>query len=613
MKNYTRFLKFINPHLGIFFLAIICMILSTIFGASPIGMIIPLVDTIIAGKAISIPNGVILPPFAVDLIKHINAMPKIELLNIMAVGLLVMFFLKELFMFFQTYLMADVSQRIVRDIKNSIYKKLLDLSLDFYNHNPTGQLMSRITYDSTVIRDAISSGVADTFYQPIQMVIYLALLIGVKFYFNISWKLILIGTVILPLILYPVVKIGKKLRRISRESQEKVADINNMLLETISSIKLVKAFNMEEYETNRFKGKNQNFYKLDMKSIKRMKIVSPITEAMAVLCVTLIIWIAGKSILDGTLSAGAFAAFLAAIFSMMKPVKKLSSVYGINQQAMAAMERIFQILDTPITVKEKETVVPFNSFEKEITFNNVFFKYDNKKAHILKNISFTVKKGEIVALVGPSGSGKSTVVNLLPRFYDPGKGSIKIDGVDIRDVGLKSLREKIGMVTQETLLFNDSVRENISYGHEINEEQMIRVAKSANAHMFIRDFPEGYDTIIGERGLKISGGQRQRIAIARALYKNPPILILDEATSQLDTESEKLVQEAINKLMAGRTVIAIAHRLSTIIHADRIIVVDNGEIIDSGSHNELLERSTLYKKLYHMQFEIGASTIGDIV
>jgi len=600
VKGYFRFIKLIAPHSGIFILAVVCMILSTLFSASPLGLIIPLIDRVITGKQIALPLGVVPPQFIADFILKINEMPTLKLLNTLTILVVIMFVLKGIFEFFQTYLMTDVSQRVIRDVKNETYKKLQALSMDFYGHNPTGQLMSRITYDAAVIRDAISSGLADTFYQPIQIICYTAILAG-AIYLGVSWKLILVSLVLFPMILYPVVKIGKRLRKISKTSQEKIGDINNMLLETIAGVKLVKAFCMQDYEWKRFKEHNQMFYRLDMKSVKRMKIVSPMTECMGVFCVAVILWLAGKDIVSGSLSVGVFSTFIAAVFSMMKPVKKLSNVYGINQQALAAAERIFQLWDEPITIKEKQQTVPFTSFEKMIQINNVSFRYE--KGEVLSGINLTVNKGKIVALVGPSGGGKSTLVNLIPRFYDPSSGNITIDGVDLKDLSIKELREKIGFVTQETLLFNDTVRGNISYGHkDIDEEQLVRVAKAANAHMFIKEFPLGYDTMIGERGLKISGGQRQRIAIARAVYKNPPILIFDEATSQLDTESEKLVQDAINNLMQGRTVIVIAHRLSTIKHSDKIIVIDKGRIVGTGRHEELLSANPLYKRLYEIQF-----------
>ncbi|MBU0683522.1 MAG: ABC transporter ATP-binding protein [Candidatus Omnitrophota bacterium] len=602
MKRYIRFIKLILPHSRVFIMAVVCMILTTLFSASPLGLIIPLVDKVITGKQIIIPANVYAPQVLTNIVVTINEMSPLKLLNALTILLVIMFSLKGIFEFFQNYLMTDVSQRVIRDVKNSTYKKLQELSMDFYSRNPTGQLMSRITYDADVIRDAISSGLADTFYQPIQIICYTAILAG-AIYLGVSWNLIFVSLILFPMILYPVVKIGKRLRKISKSSQEKVGDINNMLLETIAGIKLVKSFCMQDYEWKRFKEHNHSFYRLNMKSVKRMKIVSPMTECMGIACVAVILWMAGKDIVSGMLSVGVFSTFIAAIFSMMKPVKKLSNVYGINQQALAAAERIFNLWDEPVTIQEKEKPILFESFKDNIVFENVSFAYNKEKENVLNGINLTIEKGKIIALVGPSGGGKSTLVNLIPRFYDPDSGEIKLDGKNLKDLEIKSLREKIGFVTQETLLFNDTVRANISYGHEeIDEDQLVRVAKAANAHMFIKDFPEGYNTVIGERGLKISGGQRQRIAIARAVYKNPPILIFDEATSQLDTESEKLVQDAINNLMQGRTVVVIAHRLSTIKHSDKIVVIDKGRLAASGTHKELLSKNALYKRLYEMQF-----------
>ncbi|MDP8259374.1 MAG: ABC transporter ATP-binding protein [Candidatus Aadella gelida] len=601
MKTYIRFIKLILPHGGTFSLAILCMILSTAFSASPVALVIPLVDIVITGKKIVLPAGTVAPVWLASLIARVNAFSALELLNIMTIMIVVVFIMKGIFEFLRMYFMSDVSEKVIRDVKDRIYRKLQGLSMEFYSRNPTGQLMSRITYDAAVIRDAISSGVADTFYQPIQLLVYTAVLIGLKIYGGVPWSLILVSLVLVPLILYPVMRIGKKLRKISQNSQEKIGDINNMLLETITGIKLVKSFCMEKYESDNFKAHNQAFYKLSMKSIKRMKIVSPMTEVMGVACVAVIMWMTGKSIVSGELSTGIFTAFLIALFSLMKPVKKLSNVYGINQQALAATERIFSLIDEPIIIQDKPGAEGISSFNNEIAFDKVSFKYEEEM--VLQDIDLTVKKGEIVALVGPSGGGKSTLVNLIPRFYDPTLGNIRIDGVDLKDASVSSMRHLIGLVTQETLLFNDTVKANISYGHgDLDEEQLVRVATAANAHRFIKEFPDGYNTIIGERGVKMSGGQRQRIAIARAVYKNPPILIFDEATSQLDTESEQLVQEAINNLMKGRTVIIIAHRLSTVKHADKILVMDKGRIVESGRHEDLLNRSPLYTKLYEMQF-----------
>jgi subfamily B ATP-binding cassette protein MsbA len=453
-----------------------------------------------------------------------------------------------------------------------------------------------------VIRDAISTGLTDLVYQPVQLILYIAILLAVKVYFAISWILVVASLVLFPLVIYPVVMIGKRLKSISKKSQEQMADINTTLFETISGIRVVKAFSMEAYEREKFKRQNIQFYRLAMKSVKRMTVVSPITEFVGIVCIALVLWIAASEILTGTLSCGAFATFLVALLSIMKPLKRLTNVYGINQQALAAAARIFEVLDTEPTVVEAKAAIELPRVRESISFEGVSFRYDRRE--VLRDINLFVKVGEIVAFVGPSGVGKTTLVNLIPRFYDPQGGFIKIDGIDIRNTTFKSLRSQIGIVTQETILFNDTAASNIAYGSkETRMDDIQRAAKIANAHSFIMNMPQGYDTVIGERGFRLSGGEKQRLAIARAVFKDPPILILDEATSQLDTESEILVQEAIDHLMKGRTVFAIAHRLSTIKHADKIYVLEDGLIVEIGSHDELVKKSGLYKHLYDMQFK----------
>ena len=601
MKEYARLIRFVLPHIWILVLASVCMIGTSVFSGVSISMIIPLIDNIITGKKMAIPGIATLPMPIKHLIDSINAMPPIDLLNRMTILVIVFWLLRNFFEFCQSYLMSDVSQRVIRDIKNTIYEKLMKLPMEFYSKNPTGKLMSRITYDATVVRDSIATGLTDLLYQPIQLVVYLVLVFVVKFYFAISWGLIMIGLILFPLVVYPVVRIGKRLKSISKQSQESMADITTTLHETISGIRMVKAFSMEESESERFKKQNQRFYKLSMKSTKRVIVVSPITEFVGMFCIAIILWVAGKEIISGALSAGAFVTFLAALLSLMKPMKRLTNVYSINQQAMAAASRIFEVLDTKEKIMEKPGAPALALFRKEVKFKGVSFAYDDKD--VLKNINLTVSAGEIAAFVGPSGVGKTTLVNLIPRFYDATKGSITIDGVDIRDCTLKSLRSQIAIVTQETILFNETVAYNIAYGcKNPKKEDIIRAAEIANAHDFIMKMPNGYDTIIGERGFRLSGGEKQRLAIARAIFKNAPILILDEATSQLDTESEILVQEAIDRMMKGRTVFAIAHRLSTIKHATRIYVLEAGAIVDVGAHDSLIQKDGLYKRLYDMQF-----------
>ncbi|MEK6732689.1 MAG: ABC transporter ATP-binding protein, partial [Candidatus Omnitrophota bacterium] len=401
----------------------------------------------------------------------------------------------------------------------------------------------------------------------------------------------------------PVIKIGNKLRKISTSTQESMSDINSLLFETIYGIGIVKSFSAENYQKEKFRAHNNRYYKMMIKSVKRIAIITPLGEFVGILCMGVVLWCGGKEVVEGRLSAGAFIAFLAALLSLLKPLKRLSRLYGINLQAVAAITRVFNVLDWEIAIKNRPGAVKLMSFKDAIEFKDITFSYSKDRV-VLNGISLKLAKGKVLAIVGMSGAGKSTFVSLLPRFYDPDKGAILVDGKDIRDFSIDSLRQHIGIVSQETILFNDTVRNNIAFGKpDAKIEDIINAAKAGNGHNFITEMPQGYDTIIGDRGIKLSGGEKQRIAIARALFKDPPILILDEATSQLDTESEKLVQEAINRLMANRTVFVIAHRLSTVEHADNIAVFEDGRIIETGDHSQLLEKSGLYKHLYELQFK----------
>ncbi|MBN1353874.1 MAG: ABC transporter ATP-binding protein [Candidatus Omnitrophica bacterium] len=602
VRDYKRLIKFVRPHIWVLFFAFLSMLLySVLNGVSPTAAMIPTVDKLVSGSQIAIPVQSKTPLFITNIIDKVNNLPSSRLVFLLLVGALIFFFLRNTFDFIQIYLMNDVSERVVRDIKNAIYEKLLSLSMYFYSKNPTAKLMSRITYDAAIIKDSISTTFLDVILRPLEIVSYLTVAVFVVYFFGISMKFIVTSLVLFPCILLPAVMISSRLRKITTRSQEKMGDINTILFEIITGIRIVKAFSMQDYERDKFKRENHIFYKLAMKAVKRVNIISPINEFTSVIYLVIVAYLAYKEIVAGTLSWGSFIGFLSPILLMIKPVKRLSKTYASIQQALAAATRIFNILDTKEQIDEKKDAVEISAISRSITLKNVWFKYDNQ--YVLEDISFEAKKGEIIAIVGPSGAGKTTLVNLIPRFYDPSMGSIHIDGIDLRDIKLKSLRDQIGVVTQDMLLFNDTVLANIAYGsRNFSMDDVVKAAKVANAHNFIMKMPEQYNTVIGERGFRVSGGEKQRIAIARAIFKNPPILIFDEATSQLDTESEKSVQEAIDRLLEGRTVFVIAHRLSTIKHAFKIIVLDRGRILDMGSHKELMEKDGLYKKLYDMQF-----------
>jgi len=605
MTTYRRLINYVRPHISDVSLAYSSMAVNSLLSGFPAaGLIIPFVDTVLAGKPIVIPHQDRLPAFLLDWVYQLNAMPREGLLNFLIVWTLSLALLRLVFEFFQSYFMNRVSQKVICDLRNEVYQKIIHLPLSFFGRSQAGALVSRITYDTVVVRDAISEGLADFLFQPIQILVNVVVLLIVRAVFDIPWSLVLVIFVLLPLIVYPVIRVGRRLKKISRSSQEQVAQINSTLFETITGIRIVQGFSMEEYEKKRFRKQNRDFYKMMMLSISRMIFVAPLTEFIGFLCFGAVLWVGGREVIDKGMSPGAFIAFLVALFSLFRPFKRLSRVYGINQQALAAAERIFDMMDTPNEIRENPGAQELAPVKNEIQFSAVDFSYGEGKK-VLTQVDFRLRVGEIIAIVGPSGVGKTTLVNLLPRFHDPTSGHVRVDGVDVRDVTLKSLRDQIGLVTQDTILFNDSVSANIAYGRsETSQADIERAAKIANAHDFIQKLPGKYQTVVGDRGMKLSGGERQRLSIARAVLKNPPILILDEATSALDTESEMLVQEAIHNLMKGRTVLVIAHRLSTIKHADRILVLDRGQIAEVGSHEELVRNDGLYRRLYELQFRV---------
>jgi ABC-type multidrug transport system fused ATPase/permease subunit len=524
---------------------------------------------------------------------------KLGRLKRFCIFLLVIFAIKNLFWYGQSFLIVRVEQGVIRDLRDAVYSHYHELPLQYFHGTRAGELISRITNDISLVRGAVANGLANILRNSFLVLVYLAMV------FWASWQLALVSLLILPPSVILISLVGRQLRVKSAITQEKMANITSTLEETITGIRVVKAFTMEKSEKSKFKRYTRDFFKTMVKLTRIGSLAPPLTEYLGVLVGVLILWYGGQKILvDQTLTTERFFLFLVATFSLMQPIKVLSHANIDIQQGMAAGTRIFDVIDTKPTIMAPLEPKLLQTPREEIRFEEVTFGYDPQKP-VLEDISFTVKIGEVIAIVGPSGAGKTTLVDLLPRFYDPQKGRLTIDGTDIREVDISELRRLMGIVTQETVLFNDSVKNNISYGSDgVPLERIEEVAKIARATPFIEQLPERYDTFIGDRGVKLSGGERQRLAIARALLKNPPILIFDEATSALDSESEILVQEAIENMMRGRTSFVIAHRLSTIRHASWIIVLDQGKIVEQGRHPELLELGGVYKKLYQMQFSL---------
>lgn len=552
-----------------------------------------------------------LPSFTTDIINTISGYfnkliftgDKIETLIRICFLVMFAFLAKNVFGYMQSYFLAHVEQGVMKDLRNQAYRHLHQLPMSFFKNERVGNLISRLTNDVNVVLSSISVAFFNLIREPLSILVFLGIA------FSISWQMTLFALIILPFSMIIIGWIGIKLRTVSTFIQEKMADITSVIQETISGVKVVKAFGMEEFENKKFEKETRSFFKLNLRITRIRNFSSPITEILSVMVGVIIIYYGGKLVLvDQTLKASEFLGFLFAIFQLMPPIKELSSVNNRIQESSAAGDRIFEIIDTEPGIKDSSAPVKVDRLKEKIVFEGVSFHYDDSDELILDNVSFEVKKGEIVAFVGPSGSGKTTLVDLIPRFFDPTAGRIVIDGVDIKNISLSDLRGLMGIVTQETILFNETIKNNIAYGwDDCQLDKVIEVSKTANAHNFIMETPHGYDTMIGERGLKLSGGQRQRLSIARALLKDPQIMIFDEATSALDNESEILVQEAIDRLMANRTTFVIAHRLSTIRNASKIVVLDEGKIVQVGTHDELLtDEHGLYRKFYEMQFRYSS-------
>lgn len=495
----------------------------------------------------------------------------------------------------QHVLMNYIGNRIVADLRGALYRHIQVQSLSFFTKNPTGTLISRVLNDVSLIYITVSNALTSLFKDTFTLIA----LIGVVFYRD--WKLALIAMTIFPLAIYPIVLIGRRVRKTSMKTQITMGSLTDLLQETIAGSRIVKAFGMESYESNRFNKENERLFRLLIKNVMTKSLSTPLMEFLAGFGVAAIIFYGGFQVIKGTTTPGTFFSFLAALLMIYEPAKRLTNINNEIQQGIAAATRIFSVIDTVPEIRNRPDAVALKPILKGIQLRDVGFAYE--EAPVLKRINLEIRVGEIVAFVGTSGGGKTTLVNLIPRFYDVTEGAVLIDGHDIRDVTLESLIAQIGIVTQQTFLFNDTVRNNIAYGDiQTSEDRIIAAAKAAHAHGFIMNLPKGYDTVIGELGVKLSGGERQRISIARALLKDAPILILDEATSSLDTESEMEVQAALDNLMQGRTTLVIAHRLSTIRHADRIVVLMKGEIVEEGSHEDLISRQGEYYRLHQMQF-----------
>jgi subfamily B ATP-binding cassette protein MsbA len=599
MSQVQRLLGFVRPYSFRLFLAVCLMVVVGASEGVTALLIKPIIDVVLspnaqASKIILIQKKTYFPYtlYLQDVLPHwIHNVWTVVALIIIGVALA-----KGISEFLATYFINYTGHSVVRDLRNLLYSKLIEQSISFFRKNSTGRLMSAITSDVERIQFAVSQTAADTMKQSFTLVF----LLGVLFYYD--WKLALLSMVLIPLVVVPSAKLGRYIRASSRSSQDKMADLNNVLQETFSGIRIVKAFAMEAFEVEKFKSATRRLLRVSLRWVRAQALSSPLMEVLGAITIAGLLFYERQLILHHMQTTGGFIGFLYVLLKSYEPVKRLTGVSNAYQQAIGASEQVFQYLDSRPDMVDKPGAITLPPFQHEIAFEQVEFDYEDG-IPLLRDINLRIPKGEVVAIVGTSGAGKTTLANLIPRFFDVTCGRLTLDGYDVRDVTTNSLRAQIGIVTQETILFNDTVYNNICYGSRLPTHAQVRAAaRVALAEDFIQEMAQGYDTMIGERGQRLSGGQRQRIAIARALLKNPPILILDEATSELDTESELLVQRALANLMVGRTVVVIAHRLSTVRRAERIVVIDHGTICEMGTHDALVSRGGVYQRLHDLQF-----------
>ena len=590
-----RCLKYLKPYYKIISISVICMVFYAFFNMISIALLEPIINKALQGSSPVL--------FSIPLIDKSFQFSKLQFLGLVSCLIIGAYFLKGICDYFQSYFTSYAGSRATIDFRNEFYEHIQYQSMRFFTQKRVGELMSRVINDIENIQDSLTVIFSNVVKEPITIIVLTI------FLFKTNWELSLIAMVAVTIAIYPLNKFGRRIKKIGYNKQKRMADVTNAIHESIAGIETVKIFGKEEEEAEKLKENQINLFRFAMKKAKIKALAPPIMELVGSFGIAIILLVGGMQVIKGDFDIGQFFAFVVGLSALYHPIKSLTQENNKIQASMGSAQRVFEILDYQKILKDSPDAIEMPHFDRDIVFRDVSFSYDHKP--VLKNINLEVKKGEIIAIVGLSGVGKTTLVNLLPRFYDPNKGSIEIDGYDVRQFKLKSLRKQIAIVSQETFLFNDTIRANIAYGSgsKVTNEEIVEIAKAASAHEFIGKLANGYNTIVGERGMQLSGGQRQRIAIARALLKNPSILILDEATSELDSEVEAVLQEALEKLMKGRTTFIIAHRLSTIIHADKIVVLGNNTITEVGIHEELMKKDGIYRKLYQMQYNTKNSNI----